>query len=56
MIQDETEEAIKKRQVDLFVDLRKDGLHHDIALSFAGLPNVCQVVDTLAPLKISIQF
>lgn len=49
VIQDETEETIEKRQVNLFVDLGKDSLHHDVAFAIARLPDLVEVVDTLAP-------
>ena len=51
VVQNETKQAIEQRQIDLLVDLRKHGLHQNVAFAFAGLPNVSQVVDALAPLN-----
>lgn len=54
MIEDESEQTIEQSQIDLLVNLRQHGFHQDIALSFAGFPNVSQIVDTLTPLWIDI--
>ena len=40
MIQDEAQETIKKRQVDLLIHLGEHRFHHDIALALTSLPNV----------------
>lgn len=50
VVQNETEKAIQERQVNLLVYLRQDRLHHDNTFSFACLPDICQVIDALAPL------
>ena len=50
VVHDEANQTVEERQVNLLVHLRQDGFHHDVALSFTGLPNVGQVVDALAPL------
>ena len=50
MVHDQTKQTVKKCQVNLLVDFREDGLHHDIALALARFPDVGQVVDALAPL------
>lgn len=50
VVENESEKTIEQSQVDLLVDLREDGFHHDDTLAFAGLPNVGKIVDALAPL------
>ena len=50
VIQDEAQESVQQRQVDLLVYLRQHGLHEYVALALARLPDVRQVVDALAPL------
>lgn len=52
MVKDETQQSIEKRQIDLFVNFWKDCLHKNITLSFARLPDVGQIIDSLTPLKI----
>ena len=49
VVEDETEKTIEKREINLLVDLREDGLHHDITFAFTCFPDVGQVIDTLAP-------
>ena len=50
MVENQPKETIQKCEIDLLVYFGKDGLHEDVALALAGLPDVRQVVDTLAPL------
>ena len=50
MIKDKPQQTVEQREIDLLVDLRKDRLHHDIALALTRLPDIGQVVDTLTPL------
>ena len=50
MVQDQPQETVQKSEVDLLVDLGQDSLHRNVAFAFAGLPDVSQVVDALAPL------
>ena len=50
MVQNETQETVEEREIDLLVDLRQNRLHHDIAFAFARLPDICEVIDTLTPL------
>ena len=50
VVENEAQQAVEQCQVDLLVYLGQNGLHHDVALALAGLPDVRQVVDTLAPL------
>ena len=52
VIKDQTQQAVEQSQVNLLVNLRKDGFHKNIAFAFAGFPDVSQVVDTLAPLRV----
>lgn len=49
MIQNQAQQPIEQRKIDLLIDLGQDGLHHNIAFSLARLPDFIQVVDTLAP-------
>ena len=45
VVEDETEKTVKKSQINLFVYLRQDCLHENIAFPVSGLPHVGQVVD-----------
>ena len=50
MIEDETQQSVEQGEINLLVYLRGNSLHQDIAFTLAGLPDVGQVVDYLAPL------
>lgn len=50
MVHDQPQQPVEQRQIDLFVHPRQDRLHHDQALSLGRLPDIREVVDTLAPL------
>mmetsp|Transcript_70723 Transcript_70723/g.165865 ORF Transcript_70723/g.165865 Transcript_70723/m.165865 type:complete len:432 (+) Transcript_70723:3649-4944(+) len=50
VINDKAEQAIQQRQVDLLRNVFKLALQHHHALTIRGVPDVRQVVDTLAPL------
>jgi hypothetical protein len=50
VVKNETEKTVQKRQIDLLVHLRKLRLHQHNALALAGLPDLIEVIDTLAPL------
>lgn len=50
MVHDETQESVEERKIDLLVNLRKLGLHQDVALSLARFPHFVQIVDSLTPL------
>ncbi len=50
VVQNETKQLVKQRQINLLVSLREDGFRHNIIFSFTCLPDVGQVVDALAPL------
>lgn len=49
MIQNEAQETVEKRQVNLLIHLGEHRFHHNIALALTSLPDVGQVVDTLTP-------
>ena len=46
VVDDEPQETVEKRQVDLLVQLLKARLHHDVALALRRVPHVVQVVDS----------
>ena len=50
MIKDKPQQTVEQREIDLLVDLRQHGFHHDVTLALARLPDVRQVVDPLTPL------
>lgn len=50
VVQNQPQQSVEQRQIDLLIDLRQDSLHQDITFAFTGLPDVSQVVDPLAPL------
>jgi hypothetical protein len=50
VVKDEAEKTVQKRQVDLLVHLRELRLHQHNTLALARLPDLIEVVDTLAPL------
>src|SRR6266567_2080456 len=50
VVQNETKQSVEQGQIDLLVNLREYGLHHNVTFSFTCLPDVGQVVDALAPL------
>lgn len=55
MIKDKTEQTIEQSQINLLVDLREHSLHQDITLSFTGLPDISEIVDSLTPLESSVK-
>jgi hypothetical protein len=50
MIQNQSKQSIKERQINLLIHPRKHSLHHDDRLSLGSIPNIGQIVDTLTPL------
>ena len=54
VVQNEAEETIQQRQIDLLVHFGKHCFHQNIALSFTRLPYISQVVYPLAPLRYPI--
>ena len=50
VVQNQTQQTIEQREIDLLVHLRENRLHEHVALALARLPDVGQVVDALAPL------
>jgi hypothetical protein len=50
VVENETKKTVQQRQIDLLIHLRKHSFHQDIAFPLTGFPDVCQVVDALAPL------
>jgi hypothetical protein len=50
MIQDQSKQSIKERQINLLIHPREHSLHHHNSLSFGSIPNIGQIVDTLTPL------
>ena len=50
VVQDEPEEAVQQREVDLFEDLIELGLDHDHTLALRSVPHVMEIVHALAPL------
>jgi len=51
VIQNQAKQSIEKGQIDLFIDLRKNGLHKHVAFALASLPDIGQIIDALAPLR-----
>ena len=51
VVKNESEQAIEKGKIDFFVNFGEDSFHHYNAFSFACIPDVSQIVDTLAPLN-----
>jgi hypothetical protein len=50
MIQNQSKQSIKERQINLLIHPREHSLHHHNSLSFGSIPNIGQIVDTLTPL------
>mmetsp|Transcript_2955 Transcript_2955/g.8791 ORF Transcript_2955/g.8791 Transcript_2955/m.8791 type:complete len:467 (+) Transcript_2955:3703-5103(+) len=50
VIDDQPQQPVEKREVDLLVYLLEVRLHHDYALAVGRVPNILQIVDALAPL------
>ena len=50
VVQNQTQQTVEQREVDLLVHLRENRLHEHVALALARLPDIGQVVDALAPL------
>ena len=42
VVDDEAQQPVEERQVDLLVELLEPALHHDIALAVTGLPNILE--------------
>jgi hypothetical protein len=51
VVQNEAKKTVKQGQIDLLVHFGQDGLHQNVALPFAGFPDVGQIVNSLAPLN-----
>ena len=49
MIDNQSEEFVQESKVDLIVELFELGLHKDDALVLRDIPDIRQIVDTLAP-------
>ena len=50
VVDDQTEEAIEKRQVNLFVHSCKGRLDADYAVSFRSVPDIGQIIHAQTPL------
>jgi hypothetical protein len=50
VIHDESQQPIKEREIHLFVDFGQLRFNHNVAFAIGCLPDVVQVIDTLAPL------
>ena len=50
VVDDQTEEAIEKRQVNLLVHSRKGRLDADYTVSFRGVPDIGQIIHAQTPL------
>jgi len=49
-VQDKSEETLQESEIHLLVDLRESRPHQDDTFALGHLPDVVQVVDSLAPL------
>ena len=50
VVHDQPQKPVEQGEVDLLVDLRELGLHHDHALALVRVPDLLEVVHALAPL------
>ena len=51
VVQDKAQKSIEQRKVDLLINLRQNSFHEYIAFALAGLPDIREIVNALAPLK-----